>query len=306
MRIAVLGAGAMGCLFGGLLKNAGQDVVLIDVWAEHIEAINKERLRLDTDEASQRIDIPARFIEQVRERMDLVILFTKGMHTEQALHSAAHILGEQTHLLTLQNGFGQVDIAKTMMDVSRIIHGITTYPCDLIGPGHVRSKGRGQIKFMSVDANHYPMLDILEDAFQTAGLEGVITPNVEEIIWEKIAFNAALNALTAVTGLTVGQVGDSKEGIDIASAVVNEVTTVANGNGIHTDSKRVLSTLGMAFAGHRDHQPSMLQDRLAKRKTEIDFINGAVIREARKLDIAVPVTETLYSLVRMLEESYLQ
>jgi 2-dehydropantoate 2-reductase len=305
MKIAVLGAGAMGCLFGGKLKIAGQDVVLIDVWTEHVEAINRNGLLLEADQTRQCIDVPARFIEQVPEHQDLVILFTKGMHTEQALRSATNILGERTYLLTLQNGLGQVDIAKTMVDSSRIIHGITTYPCDLIGPGHVRSKGRGQIKFMSVDGKHHPMLDRLEKAFQAAGLDGSVTPSVEEMIWEKLAFNAALNSLTAVTGLTVGQVGDSQQGRNLAYAIVGEVIAVANKKGIHVDSGRVLSTLDMAFTGHRDHQPSMLQDRLVSRKTEIDFINGAVVYEARKLDMAIPITETLYRLVRVLEESYL-
>jgi 2-dehydropantoate 2-reductase len=158
---------------------------------------------------------------------------------------------------------------------------------------------------MSVDGTESAMLRALEESFQAAEVDGRIAPNVEEMIWEKLAFNAALNSLTAVTGLTVGGVGDSKEGRTLAYVVVGEVVSVAKKKGIRADLGRVQATLEMAFAEHKEHKPSMLQDRLDKRKTEIDFINGAVIVEAKKIDIPVPTTETLYGLVRMLEESYL-
>jgi 2-dehydropantoate 2-reductase len=264
MKIAVLGAGAMGSLFGAMLKKAGNDVVLVDVWTEHIETINRDGLLLDTDEGSQRIEVQARFIEQVREPQDLSLLFTKGMHTEKALHSAADIISEQTHLLTLQNGLGQAEIAKRMMAPSHIIHGITTYPCDLVGPGHICSKGKGQVRFMSVDGTESAMLRALEESFQAAEVDGRIAPNVEEMIWEKLAFNAALNSLTAVTGLTVGGVGDSKEGRTLAYVVVGEVVSVAKKKGIRADLGRVQATVEMAFAEHKEHKPSMLQDRLGK------------------------------------------
>lgn len=305
MKIAVLGAGAMGCLFGGKLHKAGQAVVLIDVWIDHIKAINSKGLLLETDDSAERLMVPARLVGEVKEPQDLVILFTKGMHTEKALRSATHIFGEKTYLLTLQNGLGQVEIAKTVVDPSRIIQGVTTYPCDLIGPGVVHSKGDGEIKFMSVDGTQNPMLRALENALLAGGLKAKVTENVVEMIWEKLAFNSALNALTAVTGLTVGQIGDSGEGRNLARAVVDEVALVASKKGIGMDTSRVHATLEMAFAHHRGHQPSMLQDRLHKRKTEVDFINGAVVGEGEKLGIPTPVTASLYRLVRVLEDSYL-
>jgi 2-dehydropantoate 2-reductase len=133
----------------------------------------------------------------------------------------------------------------------------------------------------------------------------MVSREVFTAIWEKLAFNAALNSLTAVTGLTVGGVATTTEGRELAHSIAKEVVMVANRKGIAASETAVLATVDSALRDHGDHLPSMLQDIRAGRKTEIEAINGAVVREAALLGIAVPTTLSLYRLVRMQEQNIL-
>jgi 2-dehydropantoate 2-reductase len=206
--------------------------------------------------------------------------------------------------MTLQNGVGNVEIIEKFVPASHIIHGITTYPCDIIGPGHIRSQSEGYIKMMSVDGKHRSRLDAIATLFKGAGLDCEITPQAHIAIWEKLAFNSVMNALTALLRVNVGQLGDTVEGMELASQIVDEIISVAHAKEIFIDRERILSTISMAFDKHRDHKPSMYQDILKKRKTEIDFINGAAANEAKKLGIHLPVNETIYRLIKIVEAAH--
>ena len=302
MYVVILGAGAMGCLFGGRLAEAGHRVVLVDVSPEHLEAINRLGLALETGEGARRIPIPARRAGEVAEPPELLVLFTKSMHTAQALASARHLLGKETRVLTLQNGLGNVEAVEAFVPRSRIVVGMTTWPSDLLGPGEVRSLGEGATKILSADGQVTPPLERISATLDQAGLRCAISTEVFAAIWEKLAFNAALNTLTAVTGLPVGEVGATPDGRELAYAIAREVVAVANRKGVQASETTVLATVDEAFRDHGDHLPSMLQDLRAGRKTEIEAISGAVVREASLLGIPVPVTQSLYRLVRMLEQ----
>lgn len=303
MKIFVVGAGAMGCLFGGGLKEAGNEVLLVDVWKDHVQRINSQGLLIEQDDQKRTVQAPACLPDEVIETPDLVLIFTKSFHTETALASIAGALADHTHIMTLQNGVGHVDVIRKFVDTSRIIHGVTTYPCDLVGPGHIRTQGDGHIKMMTVDKNHSEFLVAADDIFSKAGFNCRISPDVDVAIWEKLAFNSAMNALTAVLRQPVGAIGDAEEGRTLALQIVDEVVVVAQKQEIAVDRKRICATVEMALAEHRDHQPSMLQDILKGRKTEIDFINGAAISAARSFGLTLPVNETVYRLVKTLEKA---
>ena len=303
MKIAILGAGAMGSLFGGRLKASGVDVRLVDVWAEHIEAINSKGLVVEQDGGRQIISIPAMLPAEADTVVDLVIVFTKSMHTEAALAGIRSMLSGRTHVMTLQNGIGHVDIIGRFVDRANIIHGITTYPSDLVGPGHIRTSGEGHIKFMSVDGRSHELLARVDGMLKNAGLHSAVTPGAEVAIWEKLAFNAVMNALAAILRLKVGDVGDAAEGRQLAGRIVEEVVGVARKKGIGVNQQRIMATLEMAFREHRDHMPSMLQDVLHKRPTEIDFINGAVVQAGQAVGLSLPVNSTLTLLMKILEQA---
>jgi 2-dehydropantoate 2-reductase len=159
---------------------------------------------------------------------------------------------------------------------------------------------------MSLDGVVSARLEAICRALDDAGLHCEVSPEVGAAIWEKVAFNSALNALTAVTGLRIGAIADSPEATDLARRVAEEVVEVANRTGIGARREAVLATIAEALAEHREHQPSMLQDMIARRRTEVGSLNGAVVREAKAVGLGAPFTEALYLLVRTLESRFSQ
>jgi 2-dehydropantoate 2-reductase len=306
MKIMVVGAGAMGSLFGGRLSLAGHEVLLVDVWREHVAAINKNGLIIDEEEEERRtVPVPACLPRDAKLSPELVIVFTKAYHTQDALNAVKGCLTADTQVLTLQNGLGHVQVIEQYVDLSRIIHGITTFPCDMVGPGHIRTQRDGYVKMMTADGHPHAALEAIGQAFNQAGLTCAITADTLVAIWEKLAFNAALNSMCAVLRYPVGALADAVEGRELVFQIMDEIVSVARRKNIAVDRERIVETLELAFNKHRDHMPSMLQDVHRRRKTEIDFINGGAIREGRALGMPLPANETVYRLVKTLEKAYL-
>lgn len=302
MKIAIVGAGAMGSLFGGLLAERGHSVTLIDVNVAHLEAIRANGLRLHTDDGDRHIHaLQACQPSQAEGSPDLMLVFTKTLHTASALAGVAHMIGADTHVLSLQNGLGNVEVIQRHVAPSRILIGVTTWPADLVGPGQVHSHGQGVVRLMSADGSEHPMLAKVAGALADAGLACTADPAVWTAIWEKVAFNAALNSICAVSHCTVDQLGLIDDGQDLAYSVVEEVLAVAQAQGIAVDQDACAARVADAISRHVGHKPSMLQDVLAGRKTEVEAINGAVVAAAVRSGIPVPCTRTLLRLVRLVE-----
>ncbi|WP_269509472.1 ketopantoate reductase family protein [Burkholderia sp. IMCC1007] len=310
MRIAILGAGAMGSLFGGLLAERGAAVTLIDVNEAHLDAIRRDGLRIDDDRGERRI----RTLQAVRPEaanadaaaapdtpFDLVIVFTKSLHTRAALDGVRAVLSPHTFVLTLQNGLGNVETLNAFVPLERILVGVTTWPADVAGPGHVRSHGTGTIRMMTADGAARPFAATVAAALSGAGLACSLDADVWAAIWEKVAFNAALNTLCAATGCTVDQLGNHHDGPRLALAIAAEAAAVARAKGIAVDGERIARNVEHAIRDHRGHRPSMLQDVLAGRRTEIDAISGRVVAAARETGVAVPHTDALLALVRLID-----
>ncbi|AOK17595.1 2-dehydropantoate 2-reductase [Burkholderia cepacia] len=306
MRIAILGAGAMGSLFGARLAESGESVTLIDVNDAHLDAIRRDGLCIDDDRGERRITtlraVRPDAVQPARgEPFDLLIVFTKSLHTRTALDGVRALLTPHTHVLTLQNGLGNVETLNAVVPLERILAGVTTWPADAAGPGHVRSHGAGTIRMMTADGAARPFAAAVADTLSRAGLACTLDTQVWAAIWEKVAFNAALNTLCAATGCTVDQLGACHEGPRLALAIVAEVAAVARAKGIAVDGERIARNVEHAIREHRGHRPSMLQDVLAGRRTEIDAISGKVVAAAREAGVAVPHAETLLALVRLID-----
>ncbi|MCW5119522.1 2-dehydropantoate 2-reductase [Burkholderia cenocepacia] len=313
MRIAILGAGAMGSLFGARLAESGEAVTLIDVNDAHLDAIRRDGLRIDDDRGERRI----RTLQAVRPDaanaaaaaaaaapdtpFDLLIVFTKSLHTRAALDGVRALLTPDTFVLTLQNGLGNVETLNAFVPLERILVGVTTWPADAAGPAHVRSHGAGTIRMMTADGAARPFATAVADTLSRAGLACTLDADVWAAIWEKVAFNAALNTLCATTGCTVDQLGHHQDGPRLALAIAAETAAVARAKGIAVDGERVARNVEHAIRDHRGHRPSMLQDVLAGRRTEIDAISGKVVAAAREAGVAVPHAETLLALVRLID-----
>ena len=302
MKITIVGAGAMGSLFGGLLAESGSDVTLIDVNDAHIGAIRADGLRLATDSGERwvnalRICRP----EEATDMPDLLIVFTKTLHTGAALSGVKHLIGSEVHVLSLQNGLGNVEKIGEFAAPERILVGVTTWPADMVSPGYVHSHGQGVVRLMAADGNARPIVSSVSETLSRAGLQCTSDATVWAAIWEKVAFNAALNSICAVSGCTVDQLGLVPDGGHLADTVVMEVLSVAQRLGIDVNPAKCRANVAVAIAQHKGHKPSMLQDILAGRRTEIEAINGAVVATAGRFDMRLPTTETLLSLVRLAE-----
>jgi 2-dehydropantoate 2-reductase len=302
IRISILGAGAMGSLFGGLLAEAGHKVELLDVNPAQIAAVREHGLLVRNDAGERRLALSILRPEEARTQPDWLIVFTKAMHTQGALESARHLIGPQTRLLSLQNGLGNAEKLMAFADASRIAIGMTTVPADLVAPGEVHSHGPSKTRVVMVDGRDDDGLAALVTALNAAGLPCAVDPEAIVAIWEKVAFNVALNSLCAVTQRTVGALGNATDGRALAHAVAHEVLAVAQAEGLAVSPERAHATIDHALDHHGGHKPSMLQDLLARRRTEIETLNGAVVRAAERHGIAAPRTEALYALVKMAEE----
>ncbi len=234
------------------------------------------------------------------QKIGVFLVLCKAMHTADAIQSVAHLIGPETWAVTLQNGLGNEDALAQLLPPARIGLGMTDVPAGLVAPTHVKSPGRGNIRFWSMDGEDSAPLRSIETLLVDAGFNCVATPDIATDIWEKVAFNGALNALGAITRRANGGL-DNAEGRAIAEAVVDEAVAVAGALGVPVKHARILTKIDGALTQHRLHKGSMLQDVLAGRLTEIDFINGAIVRAAEQAKLPAPVNRTLVHLMKLVE-----
>ncbi|KAB2330482.1 2-dehydropantoate 2-reductase [Cytobacillus depressus] len=306
ITFAIIGAGAMGCRFGAQLLEAGFDVTLYDVWKEHIEAIQNHGLIVKRGEEEKVIKIEA-YVDPLKDKTyNVLIVFTKAQYTEEALNKYSALISQETYILTLQNGLGNKESIANYVSMDRIIVGTTTYSSDLFKPGVIEVGGSGETLITNLRGTSF-VVSKIEEALNKAFLNTRISKNTMIAIWEKLAFNAAINSVTALTGLTTGHVGNHPLGIHLLRKIVEEVAVVARYLDIVIDTESVVNTLLEISAPDKagNHYPSMAQDIVKKKKTEIEAINGAIIREAEKCKISVPYNQSVYSMIKMIEDNYM-
>jgi 2-dehydropantoate 2-reductase len=299
MNVLILGAGAMGCLYGAAFHRARCDVTLVDVNRAHIDAINAGGLELDTRAGIEFLPIPARSPDQVEGLADLVVVFTKTFQTDQALAGIAQAIGPETRLLSLQNGLGNDRRLAGHVPPERVLVGVSTLPSDLVGPGKVRSHGDGGSKLYPAFDGDPEFARQAADLLSQGGLPAALDPEIRGAIWSKAIFNAAMNPLCALTRRTPGFLGAHEQSRAMIRAVVEEGVAAANASGVAIAAQPIHDLTVVSVTDHADHEASMLQDVKAGRRTEIDAINGAIVEAAKAAGIDVPITETLWRLVKL-------
>jgi 2-dehydropantoate 2-reductase len=299
--VLVIGAGAMGALFAARLAEAGADVTLVDVDERRLRAIADHGIDLDDDSGRRVVRVKAALAAGAEGPVDLILMFTKSQHTAAAARSVAHLAGEGTWALTLQNGIGNAEAMAEAFTPDRILHGIAELPADLHGDHSVSSHGKGALRLGGFTPAGEGAAREAAELLGRAGFQTIADPDVEAAIWEKLAFNAALNTLGAVLGMTNGQVADSPSR-RLAYAIADETAATALAKGIGVKPDKIREKIDFALAHHRGHKASMLQDRLAGRRTEIEAINGAIVRAAEAVGVPVPTTAVMADLVRTLDQ----
>ena len=281
MTIAIIGSGAMGSLFGGRLSLAGYDVVLYDVYREHVDAVCSAGLSIE-DAATGAVTIakPRASIDPVAaSSADALIIFVKSTTTAAAAAQFAGIASRDAIVLTLQNGLGNEEIIRAHFGAGRTAAGVTSQGATFLGPGRIRHAGRGPTHMSMSDGNNERLAPLAE-ALAMAGFETHVEKDVAGLIWSKLVINVGINALTAITGQPNGRLLDLEETKALMADLVAEAVAVARGRGVTLTFEDPLATVMDVARKTGANRSSMLQDFDRKRPSEIDVMNGAIVREA--------------------------
>ena len=305
MKIAVVGAGAMGSLFGGLLAEAGNEVWLYDVWKAHVDAVKADGLEIEREGRSRSVDIHATTNPLEIGQVELVIIFVKSTQTQKAAQTTGLLADTQGFVLTLQNGMGNADAIATVIDPNRVLAGTTSHGATLLGPGRIRHAGSGPtvMGLWSHSDTGFKRARKFALVLSSAGFETQVTEDVRHIIWDKLLVNIGINAITALTGTKNGEILDLEATRELSRAAVAEAVCVAEAQGIEVRQDPVGHVFKIA-AATAINRSSMGQDVDNRRLTEIDAINGFIVREARRLGLEAPVNQTLTALIETLQTHY--
>jgi 2-dehydropantoate 2-reductase len=303
MRICIIGCGAVGSLFAAHLAKSGEaEVWAYDVWKEHVEAIRRSGLRL-SGAADFTVRLNATSDPKELPHCHYGIVATKAIHTKTAIAQVAHIFCEQSAVCSVQNGVGNEEIIAE--HVKLVIRG-TTFPAGHpVAPGHVGFDIKGDTWIGPFEPTHTPMQKVEELAgvLTRSGMETIALEDARGAQWTKLIFNAATNPVGALTLLHHGAAARFSPTGQLFNDLIAEGEAVARKMGIelHGDPRNLVEKGANAPGRHR---ASMLQDVLAKRQTEVDFMNGAIVQWGKKVGVPTPLNQALWSLVRGLEHSW--
>jgi 2-dehydropantoate 2-reductase len=302
VKIAIMGTGAMGSLFGGLLARS-EEVWLVDIRQEQIDAIRSAGLTIEEKEKMQTIRVNATSDAASIGKADLVIFFVKAYHTEKAASDALVLQKKDTLFLTLQNGLGNEEAICKQVDRKSVMLGVTNHGATLLGPGHIRHAGWGKTYVGELDGKMTDRVTQIAQALNKAGIETEVSSNIHQVVWNKLFINAGLNAVAALTGLKNGQLLDYPETLRLMDRLVSEAVEVARKKRIPIEGNP-LEKVKAVVEATRENRCSMGQDIDNRRKTEIDAINGAVVREAERLGISVPYNQMITDLIKVIEKRF--
>ena len=301
-RYSILGAGAMGSVFGAKLAMRGHSVELLTRSPEHPEAIRRQgglRCRFDGQEAV--VPLNAEQVEQAHEA-EVVLLFTKTHQLEPALQQLPPAL-RGAWMVTLQNGLGNGEKVAHYAGLERTVEGVSLVPAEYLGPGAVASSGSAETWMYAASGKAEPLVEQVGQDLTEAGLKTTVTPEVGKFIWQKACFNIAMNALCGLTQGSPGMLEHFSDGKALAHEIADEALQVARVAGISVEAAQVHELIDYACSRHTYHRPSMLQDLLAERLTEIEALNGFLIRMAERHDVPVPLSTLLTRMIRLRERA---
>lgn len=291
MKIAIAGSGAMGSRFGFMLHKAGNDVILIDKWDAHIEAIRSNGLKVNFNGKEETVDIPIFYPKEVKNEVDVVFVFTKAMFLEDMLEDIQPILGTYTKVVCLLNGIGHESVLEKYVPLDNMLIGVTIWTAGLNGPGQIELNGSGTTEIQHVVSgkeNEKAAREIVE-VLAEAGLNGIYSMNVKFSIWRKACVNGAMNATCSLLDANLGEVFATKEAAPIVKGIVREFVAIAQKQGVELDFDATVEYIMKSGKELGHHYPSMHQDLMQNnRLTEVDYINGAVARLSEEYGLEAP------------------
>jgi 2-dehydropantoate 2-reductase len=303
VKICFVGAGALGCAIGGTLAKAGSQVTLVDLNKAHVDAINRDGLIMREDGEDHPVKVRAAIDCQDVGVVDLVIVLVKSNVTRAAIEAAKPIVGPDTIVMSIQNGLGHEDVLAEVVGQEHLLAGKTYVGGVLLEPGHVIAGVAEKLTYIGeLDGSVTDRVTKVAAEFKQAGLNTVVSHNIVGTIWDKLLINVATGAVSAVTGLVYGGLYKVPEVEATAIAAVAEAMAVAKAQGVELSIKEpkdawIMAADGLPF----EFKTSMLQSLERGQTTEIDFINGSVVRAGKACGIPTPVNETLVACVKGIE-----
>jgi len=304
MKIVIVGPGAMGTLLAAFLSKSKEEVWILDKNKERALKINQSGIIIEGISGNRQLTVKVAAKPEDIGLADLVIICVKSYHTKDAILNAKPIIGENTGILTLQNGIGNIEIISEVAGAEKVIGGVTSHGATLIDAGSVRHAGRGETVIGRIDGKIPVQMRSIREIFNQVGLETRISRDIKGLLWSKLIINVGINALTAVTRLNNGRLMEFEGTRRILREAVTEATRIAKRKRIKLIYDDPLAKVEAVCEATATNISSMLQDVLKKRRTEIDFINGVIVRQGQELGIPVPVNSVLVDLVKTIEASY--
>lgn len=301
MRIAVIGAGAMGSIYGGRLS-LNNEVYLIATREALAEEINQNGLKIE-EQGQTNVYHPKAVTDSSNlGPMDLVILFVKATASETALSQNSGLIGPETRLMTLQNGAGHEDILGKFARPERIIIGTTEDNGTVLGQAHVRRGGRGRTNVGMLTQDEEGFLPKLKEAFDSCGFQVKIHENIQYLIWDKLFTNVSLSAVTGILQVDMGYIASNPYAWEMTCRLIHEAVLTAKAAGMDFDEEVMKERVRLTSLNNPEGCTSIRADLRSGKKTEVDTISGAVVRAAHKYAVDVPCHEFVVNMVHAMEE----
>jgi 2-dehydropantoate 2-reductase len=301
-RIVVLGAGAVGCFFGGVLARAGKDVLLI-ARDNHVQAIKKNGLFMECQTFQEHVTIEASSrIEDIADA-DLILCCVKSPDTERAIREIKALIKSDTLILSLQNG---VDNAERISQVvpNKVISAVVYVAAGMGGDGHVKHFGRGELIIGVANQAESISSELQEicEIFLSANIPCAVSNNIQRELWLKFLVNCSYNGISAIGQITYGEMAQQENTWQLINDLTTEFLLVVHHENIdisEDEAQRVNEQIAKTMAGQRS---STAQDLLRHKPTEIDYLNGLIVRKAKEHGLKVPNHQAIYTLVKMIEQ----
>jgi 2-dehydropantoate 2-reductase len=294
LKVAVMGAGAVGCYFGGMLARAGHDVTLI-ARPQHVEAIERDGLHMDTKTFDEHVRVRASSAAAAVKGAQLVLFCVKSGDTEAAGEQIKPYVGREAVVLCLQNGCDNDQRLRTVLTQPEVAAAVVYVGTEMLGPGHLKHHGRGELVIDPVRG-----IEGLAGALEAAGIPTQVSDNVRGQLWLKLILNCAYNAISAIARKPYGETVPSPGVKDVMRDVVDECVAVAKAEGVNVPGdvdaavRRIVETIPQQYS-------STAQDIMRGKPTEIDYLNGHIVRRGRALGVKTPANQVLWAMVKLIE-----
>jgi len=304
MKIVIVGAGAIGSLFAGYLIKTKEEIIILEKTKERAAKINQYGITIESASGSWKIKPKATADLKDIDEADLIILCVKAYDTKETINQIKNYVKDKTFVMTLQNGLGNVENICEIINSEKIIAGATNMGATFLETGKIRLAGKGETIIGTLE-NKLPVeIRHIREVLNKAGLETKISREIKSLLWSKLIINVGINALSAITRLNNGRLIEFEGSRRILREAVTEALRVAKRKRIKLIYDDPLAKVEAVCEATANNASSMLQDILRNKRTEIDFINGAIIRFSQELGLSAPINSTLAAIVKTIESSY--